>query len=167
MSGSLEIPAPFSCGGLRVSDDWIDYNGHMNVGYYLIAFDQASDRFFDFIGVGADYMEKTNCSTFTLESHLNFIRELRQADPVRFTFQLVDHDRKRFHGFSRMYHSDEGYVAATMEWLTLHVDLDQRRGAEMGDELYARFAAIKAAHDRLEKPAELGRVIGLTQKKAA
>ena len=105
------------------------------------------------------------------EDHLGMLKlvdpQMRQADPVRFTFQLVDHDRKRFHGFSRMYHSDEGYLAATMEWLTLHVDLEQRRGTEMEDQLYTRFAAIKAVHDRLESPAELGRVIGLSQKKPA
>ncbi len=167
MSNPAKFPAPFACAGFRVLDDWIDYNGHMNVGYYLVAFDQGSDRFFDFIGVGVDYKERTNCSTFTLETHLNFICELGRADPMRFTFQLIDHDRKRFHGFGRMFHAEEGYLAATMEWLTLHVDLTQRRGSEMGDELYQRLIAIKAAHDQLGSPDALGRVIGLNQKKAA
>ena len=167
MSTQAPIPAPFACTGPRVADEWIDYNGHMNVGYYLVAFDRGSDRFFDFIGVGVAYKERTNRSTFTLESHLNFVRELGHGDPMRFTFQLVDHDRKRLHGFGRMFHAEQGYVAATMEWLTLHVDLGQRRGAEMGEELYRRFAAIKAAHDGLGAPAELGRVIGLDRKRAA
>ena len=86
---------------------------------------------------------------------------------MRFTFQLIDHDRKRLHGFGRMFHAERGYLAATMEWLTLHVDLAQRRAAEMSEELYRRLAAIKAAHDRLGTPAELGRVIGLDRKRAA
>ena len=167
MSSTAPIPAPFTCPGPRVADDWIDYNGHMNVGYYLIAFDQGSDRFFDFVGVGVGYKERTNRSTFTLETHLSFIRELRRADPMRFTFQLIDHDRKRFHGFGQMFHAQEGYLAATMEWLTLHVDLAQRRAAEMSDDLHRRFAAIKMAHDRLGPPNHLGRVVGLARKRAA
>ncbi len=167
MSTASPIQTPFACIGPNVPDDWIDYNGHMNVGYYLIAFDQGTDKFFNFIGVGFDYKEQTNHSTFTLESHLNFVRELSSNDPMKFTFQLIDHDRKRFHGFGRMYHAEDGYLSATIEWLTLHVDLGIRRAAAMGDELHNRFAAIKAAHGDLGTPPELGRVIGLNQKKAA
>lgn len=165
MSSESLIQTPFSCKGPSVPKDWIDYNGHMNVGYYLIAFDQGTDLFFDFIGVGNAYMQSTNCSTFTLESHLSFLRELRLDDPMKFTFQLIDHDRKRFHGFGRMYHAAEDYLAATIEWVTLHVDLSVRRGVEMSDEVYANFAEIKAAHDGLPTPSELGRTIGLNQKK--
>ena len=68
MSQKAQIQAPFTCAGPDVPEDWIDYNGHMNVGYYLIAFDQGTDRFFDFVGVGTDYMKRTNRSTFTLET---------------------------------------------------------------------------------------------------
>ena len=167
MSDAPLIQAPFACTGPSVPKDWIDYNGHMNVGYYLIAFDRGTDLFFDFIGVGNAYVQRTNCSTFTLESHLSFLRELRLDDPMKFTFQLIDHDRKRFHGFGRMYHAVEDYLAATIEWVTLHVDLGIRRGTEMSDEVYAHFAAVKAAHDVLPAPPELGRSIGLNQKKAA
>ena len=167
MLAGSQILSPFACTGPHVPADWIDYNGHMNVGYYLIAFDLGTDQFFDFIGIGREYKEQTNHSTFTLESHLNFVRELTAASPMKFTFQLIDHDRKRFHGFGRMYHADDDYLAATIEWLTLHVDLSVRRAAEMDDGLYHRFAAIKEAHRNLGAPPELGRSIGLNQKKAA
>ena len=166
MSALPQIQTPFACDGPLVPQEWIDYNGHMNVGYYLIAFDRGTDQFFNFIGVGFDYKERTNCSTFTLESHLNFIRELTVSDPMKFTFQLIDHDRKRFHSFGRMFHGAEGYLAATIEWITLHVDLGMRRAAAMPDDVYQRFAAIKTAHVELATPPELGRTIGLSQKRA-
>ncbi|MSP51082.1 MAG: hypothetical protein EXQ91_01620 [Alphaproteobacteria bacterium] len=152
--------------GLAVQPEWIDYNGHMNVAYYLLAFDKITDSLWDFMGIGIDYVKRTNRSTFTLENHMTFVREVKLGDPLKFTFQLLDHDRKKFHFFGRMYHATQDYVSSTMEWMTLHVDLNARRGTEMDGRTYARFAEVKRVHAQLPRPSEVGRTIGMTQKRA-
>jgi acyl-CoA thioester hydrolase len=131
------------------------------VAYYLLAFDQALDRLYDHIGIGTDYRKQTDCSTMTLESHLNYLREVTFGDPLRFTFQLLDYDAKRQHFFSAMYQTREGYLAATHEWLTIHVDLATRRSAAMPHDKTAIMADMMAAHRTLPRPELAGRAMGI------
>lgn len=66
------IPAaPLEIYHIDVPAEWIDYNGHMNVAYYVMAFDHATDRFFDLVDLGVDYVDWTNNSSFVLETHVN------------------------------------------------------------------------------------------------
>ncbi|HRZ24495.1 MAG TPA: thioesterase family protein, partial [Candidatus Contendobacter sp.] len=67
--------------------EWIDYNGHMNVAYYVLAFDHATDAFTEYLGLGRDYQERQRCSTFVVETHVNYQRELVAGDPIRITTQ--------------------------------------------------------------------------------
>lgn len=148
-----------------VTPDFIDYNGHMNVGYYVVLFDRATDVMLDAIGLGAAYAERTNRSTFAVEAHVTYQRELVEGDPIAVETQILDHDAKRIHYFHRMLHAEEGYVAATLEQLSLHIDLDARRSVEMGPEELGRLAAIFERHGQLERPAEAGSVIGIRRKR--
>ena len=50
-----------------VPSQWIDYNGHMNVAYYVLAFDRATDAFMDFLGMGRDYRDNEKCSAFVVD----------------------------------------------------------------------------------------------------
>ncbi len=150
--------------GETVRREWIDYNDHMNVAYYLLAFDQALDRLYDRLELGVDYLKRTNHSTMTLETHIIYARELRLGAPMRFTFQLLDYDTKRQHFFGRMFHAAEGYLAATHEWIATHVDLAARRSAEMPADKVATFAKIMAEHSVLSRPDRAGAVIGIRRK---
>src|SRR3546814_15260526 len=76
---------PFDRHRAVVLPEWIDYNGHMNVDYYLLAFDQATDLFFDHLGLGAAHRAATGGSTFAGDIHLTYRRELREGDPLRVT----------------------------------------------------------------------------------
>lgn len=147
-----------------VLPEWIDYNGHMNVAYYVLAFDHATDRFLDLLDVGADYIQRTNHSWFVLESHVTYQQEVLEGDPLRFTLRLVDFDAKRAHYLFTMYHAVEGYLAATSEQVGLHVDLTARRSAAFPDVVAARLAAIAEAQAPLERPTVVGRSIGLPRK---
>src|SRR6185312_10752973 len=102
---------------------WIDYNGHMNVAYYMLMFDRATDVLFDRLGLGAAYRQRTSHTLFVLEAHITYEREVKEGDMLRIATQLIDADAKRLHLFHTMYHEAEGYRAATNELLTLHVDL--------------------------------------------
>ncbi|PYM22685.1 MAG: thioesterase-like protein [Candidatus Rokuibacteriota bacterium] len=144
-----------------VRPEWIDHNQHMNVGYYLVVFDFATDEFFAWVGLDAAHRAAHGVTTFCLEAHVTYHREVRAGDPLRFTTQLLAHDEKRIHYFHAMYHAGEGWLAATNELLSLHVSRATRRAAAMAPEVLARLAEIQRAHDALPRPPQAGRTIGL------
>ena len=145
----------------RVQPEWIDYNDHFNMGYYVVVFDLATDAFLEHIGLGEDHKRAHGVTTFTLESHVNYLRELRNGDPLRFTTQLLAFDEKRFHYIHQMFHADEAFVAATNELMSLHVSEETRRAAPMAAQVQERLAGILAAHEKIERPSQVGRRIGL------
>ena len=112
-----------------VLPEWIDYNKHMNVAYYVLAFDEGVDSLWDVFGITADHIRDNDSSTFAVESHINYLGELKLDDPFIVTAQVLAYDSKRIHQFQRMYHAEEGYLAATAEWMNLHVDLNVRKVA--------------------------------------
>jgi len=151
--------APFVSSVMRVEDHWIDYNGHLNMAYYNVLFDRAVDEAYELIGVGVDYVEKRRHSFFTAEVHLRYLRELHAGDQVRVTFQLLDYDRKRLHTFEQLFHAEDGWVAATSENMSLHVDMAARKTAAFPAEVTRRLAQMKATHARLPRPEAAGRRI--------
>ena len=155
------IPSPFDVYRERVKPEWIDHNGHMNMGYYLVVFDFATDEFFGWVGLDAGHRKARRVTTFALEAHVTYHREVREGDPLRFTTLLLAHDAKRLHYFHQMYHADLGYLAATNELMSLHVSEETRRGAPMEPAILERLRLIQAAHDRLPRPPQVGRRLGL------
>jgi acyl-CoA thioester hydrolase len=156
----MSVPAPFvALGEVVVRPDWIDYNGHMNVGYYHVAFDIAAEEFFQFLGLTPEFRERHQGTTFALESHLNFLREVKEDDALRFEARLLDHDAKRVHFYQEMFHAREGYLAASCESLSSFVSQSTRRTAPMPAELLGTLARTKAAHAALPRPWQIGHVI--------
>ncbi len=153
--------APFVSSTMRVEPNWIDYNGHLNMAFYHVMFDHASDEAFGLVGLGREYMEERKASFFTAETHALYRRELMARDPARVTVQLVDCDEKRIHCYMEIRHAEEGWVAASLEALFLHVDMTTRKVCPFPDDIAANLAVMKAAHARLAKPQSLGRIIGI------
>lgn len=164
LSATAEFTAPLEAPLQHVLPEWIDYNGHMNIAYYSLVFDKALDWFCDRLGCGWDYTKLGQGSLFALEAHLVYAREVKQGDPLRVTFQLIDHDAKRMHIFEQMYHAEEGYLAATMEQMAMHVDLTTRRSGPWPDDVQDALARLHAVHAGMEPPAQLGSVMGLPRK---
>lgn len=161
------MPAePLSLFAGRVLPEWIDYNGHMNVAYYVLAFDQASDRLFDHFSLGETYRRATDHSIFVLEAHATYERELKVGEPLAVTTQLIDADARRLHFFHRMMHGEDGYLAATIEVLTLHVDLRGPRAAPFPATAMEVIERTLAEHRRLPPPPQLGRRISLANRRA-
>ncbi|HEU4367624.1 MAG TPA: thioesterase family protein [Methylomirabilota bacterium] len=156
-----DLAAPFDEYRDVVRPEWIDHNGHLNMGYYLVVFDYATDAFLAWVGLDAGHRRRHDVTTFCLEAHVTYHREVRDGDPLRFTTQLLGHDAKRVHYFHAMYHATVGYLAATNELMTLHVREATRRGGPMAPEVLARLACIQAAHDALPRPPQTGRRMGL------
>jgi len=150
-----------------VRPEWIDHNGHMNVGYYLVVFDYATDAFFRWVGLDDAHRRAAGVTTFCLEAHVTYHREVRVGDPLRFTTLLVGHDEKRIHYFHEMHHATTGYLAATNELMSLHVSQATRRGAPMAPAVRARLASIQSMHDAVPRPPQVGRSIGLGNRPVA
>jgi len=150
--------------GFVVPPAFIDPKGHMNVGYYSVLFDQALDLPWDRLGVGSASTEATGCSTFTLESHVTYQREVHEGDPLDFMFQLIDFDAKRIHFFMTMLHARERWLAATSESISICIDMTTRRSTSWPADRMARLQALHGTHSRRPRPAEVGRVIGIRRK---
>lgn len=159
-----ETPAPFRSSEMKVLPEWIDFNGHLNMAYYNVLFDQGVDQAYGDIGLGPEY-QRTGCTTYVAEFHVCYLRELHEGDRVYTTFQLLDHDEKRFHSFQELWHVD-GWLAATAEGLTLHVDQSGPRVAPMPDHILTRLDAMRQNHAKLPTPAQAGRRISIRRKSA-
>ena len=159
-----DIAAPFDAFRDVVRPEWIDNNEHMNMGYYVVVFDLATDEFLRWVGLDEAHRRERRVTTFCLEAHVTYHREVRAGDPLRFTTLLLAYDTKRIHYFHEMYHAREGYLAATNELMSLHVSEATRRGAPMAPEILARLARIRKAHDALPRPPQAGRAISLAAR---
>ena len=160
-----EFPAPFVSSVMRVEPQWIDYNGHLNMAYYNVLFDRAVDEAFEELGVGVSYLKRSNHSTMTAEAHVRYLREIHEGTPVRVRFQLLDYDAKRMHYFEELVHAEEGWLSATSENMSLHIDMVARKVAPWPVEVLERFAQMKAAHAKLPTPDGVGRKIAMPAKR--
>ncbi len=138
---------------------WIDHNGHMNAGYYLVVFDDATGPWTAFLGIDKAYRKANRRSTFSIDSRLTWLRELPEGAPIVVEAELLGFDDKKYHTFMRMLHPDEGYVAATHELLSIHIDLDTRRSAPLPPEIHQRMGEVLRVQRRIAGPADTGRVI--------
>jgi acyl-CoA thioester hydrolase len=139
-----------------VIPEWIDVNGHMNVAYYVLVLDRAVDDLWARIGITEEYIRESRGSTFAVESHVTWQRELKESEPYVVTSQLLAYDEKRIHQFQRMYHAEEHYLAATGEWMNLHVNLDTRRVSEWPQKTLLELAKLATEQGVLRWPDEAG-----------
>ncbi|WP_428246271.1 thioesterase family protein [Ferrovibrio sp.] len=161
---AISFDQPMQLTGMRVQPEHIDANGHMNVGYYNVIFDQALDRLFIPFDLDWSYVQRTNLSTFVLETHVCYLQEVVEGDELRFTFQLLGADAKRLHYFIAMHHAEKGYLAATSEQVLVHVDLATRRSCPFLPEHQELFTRMLEGHGKLPKPEQAGRSLGLVKK---
>ena len=89
--------------------------------------------------------------------HVRYLRELKADDPVRVTFQLLDYDAKRMHYFEQLFHATEGWVSATSENMSLHVDMTAKKTAPFPPDVSARLERMMASHRNLPRPEAAGR----------
>src|SRR5215470_6902323 len=108
----MQIEAPLDAYRDVVKPEWIDHNRHMNMGYYVVVFDLATDEWFRHVGLDEAHRDAHGVTTFCLEAHVTYHREVLLADPLRFTTRLLGWDAKRIHYIHEMYHADRDYLAA-------------------------------------------------------
>ena len=128
----------------KIKKEWTDYNGHMNVAYYIHIFDISSDLLLDKFKMARDSAKKDKKSTFVVETHTTYNKELKLGEEVEVRLEFLDHDKKRIHYKVAMFHKEKKYLAATNEVLSLYVDLNKRKVTEFDqDRLIAMDNFIK------------------------
>ena len=141
-----------------VKPEWIDHNSHMNVAYYVVAFDEATDAIYEEWGLGLDYPDRSGCSVFTLGMNVDYLGELFDGDPIRIETTLIDHDSKRIHYYHQMYQDDTGRLVATNECLCMNVSLTTRKSDAFPDTVRANLEAIICEADA---PEGIGRTLAI------
>lgn len=158
-------PAPVEITGFTVRPDWIDYNGHMNVGYYGVVFDLAFERLLvDHLGLGEPQVAALRQGPYILQSHLHFLREVREGEALVFRFRMLDADHKRGHYFAQMVSAEDGVVCATQEALFMNVSHTTGRSEPYPDWAAARLARMVSDHATLPPEPQIGRPIGIRRK---
>jgi acyl-CoA thioester hydrolase len=157
----VRIEAPFERYQGEVLPEWIDLNGHMNLAYYTVLFDHATDLLFETIGIGRQYKDATGYGTFVVETHNRYERELLVGERVQITSLILGTDQKRIHLAHEMYRVADAARAATQELLFLSIDLTRRRVVPFLPEAGGRVTRAATAHAALPRPDWAGRHIAL------
>ena len=119
----------------KIIKEWTDYNGHMNVAYYVLIFDLlGAEILMDKFKMGDESAKKTKKSTMVVESHITYNQEVKEGDEVDVNLLYFDHDKKRLQYKLEMIHKEKKFLASTIEILSLYVDLDQRKVSEFESE---------------------------------
>src|ERR1700761_981172 len=127
-------PAPFLSSVMQLEPQWIDYNGHLNMAYYNVMMDRAIDQLWLELGIGPTYMKERHGSTFTAECHVRYLREIHLGDPGEIS----------------------GWLSATSENMSLHMDMTARRVAPFPPDIQARIAAVAKTHSAVPRPEGIG-----------
>ncbi len=157
--------APVEIRGFSVLPEWIDYNGHMNVGFYGVAFDMALEKVMvDHLGLGEVQVKALGQGPYVLQSHMNFLREVQPDEPFFFRFRMLDSDRKRGHYFAQMLSEKDNAICATQEALFMNVSHTTGRSEPYPDWAAARLARMVRDHAGLEAAPQVGQAIGIRRK---
>lgn len=148
VAGELDRLAPIRY-HTEVKPEWIDSNQHMNTFCYQTVFDGASDLLLQTLDYSAAFRQRSLHTSFVLETHMRYLRELLLGDQIVAEVRLVGVDDKRFHLLYTLSHVAQAYVAATCEALLINVDQATRRAAPFLPELRERMERLLRAHQQL------------------
>ena len=119
----------------KIIKEWIDYNDHMNVAYYLLIFDKfGADNLNRMFKMGEESAKSTGMSTMIVETNITYNQELKLDDEVDINLLYFDHDKKRLQYKMEMINKKEGFLASTFEALALYVNLNTRKVSEFEEE---------------------------------
>ena len=157
----MALAAPFPSKPSRVRPEWIDHNGHLNLAYYVVLFDEATDALWQAIGLGEAYRRDTGYGTFAVEAHTLYVAELVEGDETEAVSFVLGIDAKRLHVAHELRRARDGAVAARQELMYLTVDLSARRSVAWPEPTLAGLRAAVAAHAGLPRPDWIGRRVAM------
>jgi acyl-CoA thioester hydrolase len=149
---------------MSIRPEWIDFNGHLNMAYYMVLFDTSLDELFAPMGFGPEYVTTRNMSLFATDVHLTYQRELKVSDKVYVNFRLLDLSPKAMHYGTELYHASEHFLSSTMEGLSLHVDMQTRKTCPFPQDIYSGLEKILAQHQQLPPNPVFGKRVEIKRK---
>ena len=117
-----------------IKKEWIDYNNHMNMAYYVLVFDDVWEIMLEKFLMGEKSAKSSNRSTMVVETHTTYNSEVKLDDEVEINLSFFDHDKKRLHYKMEMIDKSSGKLSATLEMLSLYIDLDKRKVTEFEED---------------------------------
>ena len=148
-----------------VKPEWIDYNGHMNIAYYTMAFDQAFDTFLsNQFGMNEQYIKQNQIGPFALQSQYTYLAEMHEGETFSTSVRIFDYDYKRIHLFSEIYRGRDNLLSATCESLSINVNLQNRKSEAYPDAILKMIAASFESTKSLPEPVQIGQQIGIRRK---
>ena len=117
-----------------IKKEWVDYNGHMNMAYYVLVFDQALEFALENFKMGESAAKSLNRTTMVVETNTKYLNEVKQSENIDINLTFFDHDKKRLHVKMEMIAKNRNETSATMEWISLYIDLSKRKVTEFEDE---------------------------------
>lgn len=145
----------------EVRPEWVDYNGHMNVAYYVLVFDHATDVLLDRLGLGEAYRRQSDCSVFVAEAHVTYEQEANAGDRLWVQSRVLGFDGRKFILFHEMFGEQNRAPLATNEVLCLHVNLTTRRSAPLPETLAEGVLQAVQRQAAMPRPTRAGRAICL------
>ena len=144
-----------------VLPEWIDYNGHMNDAYYVVAFSQAIEGFMACLDLNEAFRSEHSVSIYTLQSMVTYLQEVSEGENIIIKGHLLESDAKKLRLFLTMHHATTHDELATMETLLLHMDMKHHKAAPFLPHTLSLVEEIQTAHNKLETPKNAGKPISL------
>ena len=156
------LSSPYRTKNQTVISEWIDYNGHMNVAYYTLAFDKALDFFFeDVLSIGPSFVEINNEGPFALKASYNYFSELLEGENFFVDISILDFDLKRVHVFGEMRKNKSLELSAVFETVLMNMDLSARKVKPYPERVLELFKLFKLSLAKNKIPMEIGNKITL------
>ena len=156
------LSSPYKTRNQKVLPEWIDYNGHMNVAYYTLAFDKALDFFFeDVLRIGPSFVEKNKEGPFALKASYNYFSELLEEEIFFVDISILDFDSKRVHLFGQMRKDKSLELSAVFETVLMNMDLSARTVKQYPERVLELFSIFKSSLVVDNIPIEIGKRITL------
>ena len=118
----------------EVKKEWVDYNNHMNMAYYVLIFDQAWEVALEKFKMGGTAAKEHNRSTMVVETNTKYLNEVKEGEKVNINVTYFDHDKKRLHLKMEMISQKTNKLSASMEWISLYIDLSKRKVTEFEED---------------------------------
>jgi acyl-CoA thioester hydrolase len=144
---------------MTIPEAYQDENGHMNVRWYMVIFDEAGYPLVQRLGLTPEYHQAHGTGGFDLEHHLHYLNEVHIGDEVAVYVRLVGRSAKRIHYMMFMVNQTRGTLAALFECVNSFADLTARKTAPYPPEISAKIDVLLAEHQALNWNAPICGVI--------
>ena len=116
-----------------------DYNGHMNMAYYVQCFEESSDFLLEYIGLGYRYAIEEQKGVFVIKCEINYRKEINLHENfIIYLEELVCKGKKLIVGLKMFNENNE--TIADYKILNLNVDLETKKSSTFSPKIIAQLA---------------------------